>query len=143
MHIRKAPPTRMSDSSVVTVNPIGAASQFLKCSCSVHAANTSFLGASNTRVITNSGTVALTSPVPPLFAFADMAFPPGMYGFEIGVQRIQAGVPELLILRQPICDFLQRAGLEFRRSPLRVTPARNETRRFQNLEVPRNRRLAH
>src|SRR5665213_2603273 len=98
MQIRKRPPTRISDSSVDTVNLIGAPSQCLRCSCSVHAANTSFLGASNTRVISNSGTVALASRV-----------------------------PELFILGQPVRDFLKRAGLQFCRSPLRVAPARNET----------------
>src|SRR6185312_1643343 len=102
-----SPPGRISDLTVVTVNPTGAFSHRLRCSGSVHAWNTSSRGASKKRVMCNSGPVVAGAPSPVLSALADMSLPLVLDGLEVVIQRVEARVPEVAILLDPIRDLLE------------------------------------
>src|SRR6185312_10223444 len=137
-----SPPGRISDLTVVTVNPTGAFSHRLRCSGSVHAWNTSSRGASKKRVMCNSGPVVAGAPRPVLSALADMSLPLLLDGLEVVIQRVEARVPEVAILLDPIRYFLERRRFDSRGAPLCVASARDQSGTLEHLEMPRDRRLA-
>src|SRR5579872_859856 len=149
--MRIAPPARTSSSHTGFVNPFGP-HHCAMCLVSVHALNTSSLGASNTRVITRSHSeecfALLISAALTLALFADMflllmsrilflQLP------QIIVQSIEALLPELPVVFHPPRNVLQRTSLQPARSPLRFAPARNQPRSLEHLQMLGNRRHAH
>src|SRR5260370_25076487 len=126
-----APPGRKSNSQTGLANPWGphhTATHF----GSVHALNTSSLGASNTRVSTNSrSSPAMMFPVA-------MFFPLFLCVSQIVIEPVKAFRPEPPVVRYPIGNVLERRGGAPSGPPLRLTPARNQAGAFQHLEVPGN-----
>src|SRR5882724_9075898 len=97
---------------------------------SLQALNTSFLGASNTRVKTNScSLLAMRLPVA-------MPFPLLLNVAQIIVETIEALHPKLAVVRHPIGDIFERPGSDAAGPPLRFTPAGNQAGMFQHLEMP-------
>src|SRR6266851_8100685 len=131
-----APPGRKSNSQTGLANPWGphhTATHF----GSVHALSTSSLGASNTRVSTNSrSSPAMMFPVA-------MFFPLFLYVSQIVIEPVKAVRPEPPVVRYPIGDVLEWRGGDPAGPPLRLTPARNQAGAFQHLEVPGNGGHAH
>src|SRR5689334_15797144 len=127
--MRMAPPGRASSSQTGFVKlrgPHHTATHF----GSVHASNTNFLGASNTRVSTNScSLLAMGFPVAmPFPLFLDVA--------QIIIEPIEALHPEFPVMGHPIGDVFQRSRRDPAWPPLRFAPARNQTGVFQHLQVP-------
>src|SRR5712672_79994 len=121
-----APPGRASSSQTGFVKwcgPHHIATHF----GSVHALKTSFLGASNTRVGTNScWLLAMRFPVAmPLPLFLDVA--------QIIIEPVEALHPEFPVVGHPIGDVFQRSRGDPAGPPLRFAPARNQTGLFQHL----------
>src|SRR5260370_27966453 len=140
-----APPGRKSNSQTRLANPWEphhTATHF----GSVHALNTSSLGASKTRVSTRLSSFFVMMPP------VAMLFPRFLYVAQVVIQTVKALRPEALVVRYPIGDVLERRGGDPAGPPLRLTPARNQAGAFQHLEVPgngghvrrqRRRRLSH
>src|SRR5258708_11629146 len=129
--MRIAPPGRGSNSHTGFVKPCGphhSATHF----GSVQALNTSSRGASNTRVKINSCcSLAMMFPV-------DIFFLLFLHFAQIVIQPIEAGRPELPVVRHPIGDVLQRRGCDAAWPPLRLAPAGYQASVFQHLEVAGN-----
>src|SRR4029077_17078621 len=128
MWMRMAPPGCTSNSQTGFVNPRGRH----HCAThlgSVHALNTSSRGASNTRVSTNScSSFDMVFPVTMLFLlFLRFA--------QIVIQTVKAFRPKPPVMRHPIGDVPERPGCNPAGPPLRLAPARNQTRALQYLEV--------
>src|SRR5260370_6096009 len=136
MHLRQAPPGRTSISKETTVNPCGPI-HCDACSGSIHARNTISRCASKTRVMTSSRSagfaatlgLARLAPMLPLLVFL------GLQRAQVGVQAIEALLPEAAIMLDPAGDVLEWTGLEPARPPLRFASARDEAGALQHLEV--------
>src|SRR3989442_11601517 len=125
-----APPGRKSNSQTGLVNPWGP--HCATCFGSVHNLNTSSRGASNTRVSTNScSSFAMMFPVAMLFLLF-------LYVAQIVIQPIEALRPEPPVVRNPIGNVLERSGRDSAGPPLRLAPASNQSRAFQDLEMSRD-----
>src|SRR5271169_3680684 len=145
--MRIAPPARASSSHTGFVKPFGP-HHCSMCLVSVHALNTSSLGASKTRVTTRSHSDAPTAALT-LALFADMPllllilqilflqFP------QIIVQTIETLLPELPVVFHPACNVLQRTRLQPARPPLSLTAARDQSGTFQHFQMLGNCRHAH
>src|SRR6266853_2478766 len=136
MWMRMAPPGLASSSQTGLVKwcgPHHTATHF----GSVQALNTSFLGASNTRVSTNScSLLAIMFPVA-------MLVPLLLHVAQIIVEAIEALHPKLPVVRHPISDVFQGRGGDPARPPLRLASARNQAGMFQHLQVPGHSGHAH
>src|SRR5437762_7604366 len=116
MHARHFPPGRSSPSLTGIVNPFGA-DQCLSFSGSVHACQTNSRGASNTRLITSSCSLAVIV----LLSLPD-TFPPfGLNFLQVAVQLVEAVLPIRAVMLDPVGDTFQRLCLEAARPPLRLT----------------------
>ena len=62
---------------------------------------------------------------------------------QILIEAIEAQLPMLPVLSYPTCSLLQRLSLEQAGSPLRITPACNESGVLEHLQVFRYGRQAH
>src|SRR5690348_17242962 len=131
--MRHLPPGRTSRLSMRALwNPFGF-HQCTRCSGRVHASQTSPTGASNTRVTTRFRS----------FLAADMLLLLSLDLAQIDPQAIQAVLPELAVALQPLHRVLERHGLDAAGAALGVTPARDEARALQHLEVLGDRGKGH
>src|SRR5437762_4741120 len=105
--------------------------------CGTAALNTSSLGASNTRVSTNSCSLfAMMFPVAILFPlFLNIS--------QIVIQPFKALRPEPPVLRSPVGNVLERTCLEPAGPPLRFVSPRDQSRALQHLKVLGDGRHAH
>ena len=72
-----------------------------------------------------------------------MLFPLFLYVAQIVIQAIKALCPELLVVRHPVGDVLERTGSDPAGPPLSLAPACNQTGVFQHLEVTGDGGHAH
>src|SRR5258706_3778218 len=105
--MRQAPPTRTSASQTGLVNSFGP-HQRARCSGSVHALNTSSRGASKTRVITTSRSIAVSLAGVLGVPLADILSLLFFHFHQIFVETIKAFFPEAAILLHPFGDVLER-----------------------------------
>src|SRR5712664_161920 len=134
--MRMAPPGCASSSQtgfVIWCGPHHIATSF----GSVQALKRSSRGASNTRVSTNSCSLFVM-----MFPVA-MLFPLFLYFTQIVIQTVKALCPEPPVVRNPIGDVLKRGGRDLAGTPLRLSPAGNQTGVLQHLEVPGDGGHAH
>src|SRR5579871_3837968 len=99
---RQAPPGRRSISQTGIVQPSGPSSHCGTCRGSVHAAQTSRRGASNTRVITISRSDGVLKRVRPISVFAAtfvllLLLFLLLHLFEVAVEARVAGLPEAAV----------------------------------------------
>src|SRR4051812_6281191 len=126
-----SPPARNSNFDVVIVKPSGP-HQWPRWVCEVHAFHTSSRGASNRRetMIDRASSVA-TALFLSVFAgmFCLLLF---LLQFaQVGIQPVEALLPVLLVVADPIRDVAQRTGVEPARTPLCIAAAGNEPRVFE------------
>src|SRR5438445_5934052 len=135
---RHTPPGRKSISCIVVVKPFGP-HQFTMCFGSLHNFQTSSRGASNTRLAAIS-----RAAVSLLFATAaDIFLLLFLQIGEVFVETIECVFPEAAVVRDPVGDLLERAGVEAARTPLRVAAARDQAGMLRDFEVLRDCRQAH
>src|SRR5438128_3403304 len=138
MQRRHVPPGRTSISQEIVMKPSGP-HQPAACSASVHALNTRRRGASKIRVMTSSrcadATSALALAVIVLLARLQLA--------EIIVQAIEALLPEVAVVLQPVGGVLERPRLEPAGPPLGLAAARDQAGSLQHLEMLGHGRKAH
>src|SRR3989442_9798787 len=121
--MRMAPPGRASNSHTGLVNPCGPHHSRTHFG-SVHALNTSSLGASNTRVSTNScASFAIVFPA----AMFPLLF---LHVSQIVVKTIETLRPKALVMSQPIGDVFQRRGGDPAGAPFGFSPSGKPTRGF-------------
>src|SRR5712691_3855673 len=116
---RQAPPERTSISHDSVVKPRGP-HQRATWPGSVQALKTIGRGASKTRVMTSSRSAELVAA--PLLSATLLL--PDLDLLQEFVQAIEALLPELSVLLQPVGDILERAGLEPAGPPLGLATAR-------------------
>src|SRR5215471_17971528 len=119
----QAPPGRTSIWHAMVVKPCGP-HQRAAIAWSVQARNTRSRGASNSRVITSSRSLGVMTGSALAAAGMRLSFPLDLT--QVVVETIEAGVPELAVVRQPVDRGLERAGLEPARPPLRGAAARDQ-----------------
>jgi hypothetical protein len=56
-------------------------------------------------------------------------------GFQVGVEAVEAGVPELAVAGHPFGGFAQGGGLEVARAPLGFAAAGDQSGLFEDLQV--------
>src|SRR5579885_3214877 len=118
----QAPPGRRSISQMGIVQPSGPSSHCGTCCGSVHAAQTSRRGASNTRVITISRSDGVLNRVRPISMFAAtivlllLLFLLLLFllfqRFEVAVEPRVAGLPEAAVALGPLRHLPERRRLE-------------------------------
>src|ERR687887_2878852 len=62
---------------------------------------------------------------------------------QVGVQAVEALLPELAVPLDPVVDVLERSRVEATGSPLRLATACDEARPLEHLEVLRDPRQGH
>src|SRR5437868_12865119 len=114
------------------------------CSGLLMASKTRWRGASNRRVsrISRSDGV-VTSKVSVFLALPAMSLLLRFQLLQIGVEAIEPLFPDRAKTPGPLGGFFQRGRLQPARAPLRVAPARDESRPFEDPQVLRDRRHAH
>src|SRR5687768_61124 len=106
------------------------------CSGFDHASNTMRAGASIVRVTTSSRSVVGSTALP--CRIAGLLF---LEVLRIGVEPVEALLPEFAVVAEPPCRLAQRRRAEPDRPVLRVPSARDESRLLEHLEVPGDGRL--
>src|SRR5580658_5668038 len=143
MQTRNFPPGLMSMSQNVVVKPCGP-HQRATCSGSIHALNTRRRGASMTRVTTSCRSVASAAAVSVATSMAaPTLFPLPLQILQIGLETIEALLPEGAIMLQPIRGVLEWTRLEPTWSPLRLAATRDQPGAFQHFQVLGNAGKAH
>src|SRR6185503_5520657 len=109
----------------------------------VCASKTSVRGASKVRVTTTSVSLGVVNVVACLFVAG--IFPPFLRVevCEIEVESLVALIPELPEITRPFSDFLERRRIQAARTPLRVSPARDQACLLQYTKVFGDRRTTH
>src|SRR5947209_7676623 len=62
---------------------------------------------------------------------------------QVDLEAVEALVPQIAIMLEPVVDALEGDRLDAARPPLRLAPARDQAGAFQHLEMLRYRRQAH
>src|SRR5271155_5199905 len=135
----QTPPGRTSISSIVMLKPSGP-HQFTRCVGLVIACHTSSRGASRIRVKTISRSAVLSAGL--LFVSAMMLLLFFQF-LQIGVEAIQALLPDNSILFHPIRNLLKRLGFQAAGTPLRLAPPRDQPSPLEHFQVLRDRGHAH
>src|SRR6187401_1275535 len=109
----------------------------------VYASKTSVRGASKVRVTTTSVSLGVVNVVACLFVAG--IFPPFLCVelCEIEVESLVALIPELPEIAGPFSDLFQRRRVQAARTPLRVSPARDQACLLQDPKVLGYRRTTH
>src|SRR5580698_10625489 len=144
---RQTPPGLKSKLDVVVVKPFGP-HHCERCLGSVHAANTSSRGASNSRTpMIDRGSVSRSSLlVAAMFPVLLLAFRlrfAGLQFLQIGIEAIEALLEKAAIVLKPIVDFFQGTWLDPARPPLRLARTGDQAGSFQDLQVLGHSRHAH
>src|SRR5256712_485323 len=146
MLIRMAPPGRTSSSQTGAVKSFGG-NHCAICFGSVHALNTRSRGASNTRVVTSSRSLAgsdilasgvvATSLLLRVFGLSRVGAGLLLKLAEVAVEAVEALLPEAPIALDPVGDLPQALGLEPAGPPLRVAAPGDQAGGLEHLEALR------
>src|SRR5688500_7232643 len=139
---RHTPPGRTSISCVVRVKPRGP-HQFATCSRLVHMSNTSSRGASNVRRATISRDSSISAALLLSLMAAMSLLLLALQFAQVFVQTVEALLPELAVVGEPVVDLFQRPGIEAARPPLGLAPAGDESRALEHFQVLGDRGHAH
>src|SRR3984957_20195762 len=140
---RQMPPGRNSKRDVVVVKPFGP-HHCARCFGSVHAANTSSRGASNSRMPMIARGSLCKSRLFVAAMFLALRFRRlGLQDFQIGIEAIQTLLEETPIVFEPIVDALQLLRLDAAGAELRFAAARDQAGALQHLEMLGDGRKAH
>src|SRR3989441_8651595 len=148
MWIRMAPPGRTSSSQTGAVKSFGG-NHCAICFGSVHALNTSSRGASNTRLVMSSRSLAGSDRLASLVVATSLLL--RVFGLsrvrarlllklaEVVVEAGEALLPKAPGALDPIGGLPQTLGLEAAGPPLRVAATRDQARVLEHLEMLRDR----
>src|SRR5581483_7025000 len=136
----QAPPGRRSISQTGIVQPSGPSSHCGTCRGSVHAAQTSRRGASNTRAITISRSEGVLNRVRPISVFAAtiallLLLFLLLHLFEVAVEPRMARFPEAAVAVRPLRHVSERRRVETAGAKLRLAAARNQAGALQHAQV--------
>src|SRR5579885_1222692 len=135
----QAPPGRRSISQMGIVQPSGPSSHCGTCCGSVHAAQTSRRGASNTRVITISRSDGVLNRVRPISLFAAtivllLLLFLLLQRFEVAVEPRVAGLPEAAVALGPLRHLPERRRLEPAGAELCLAATRDQAGALQHAQ---------
>src|SRR5689334_23028181 len=104
---RNLPPTRKSISHIVSGQPTGP-NHFITCSGLLIARKTMRAGASKVRVMTTVRSAGLSLAT----ALADIRFLLGLQFLHVGIEPVEALLPETAVVADPFRGVLERGGVE-------------------------------
>src|SRR5262245_32660858 len=142
MSMRSLPPRRGSHASTLLVKPCGP-HHCARWAGSVQACQTSARGALTSRVMCSGGRTAADSLLADSLLPADMLLLLGLQLLQVGIEALEARLPEGAVAFDPVGGALQRTRAQAARPALRIAPALDEAGARAHLELLAGRRHPH